>query len=99
MLRVTKRDQGDSVNFKLEGKLAGCWVDVMEQAWKRALADAPDRPVLIDLSGITYADAHGTELLGRMYRAGASLHATSLLAKGIVEDIESHQGEPAKTGL
>lgn len=92
MLRVTKRDSANPFDLKLEGKLAGRWVDVLEESWKQALEDSGGRPGGIDLSAVTYVDGRGMDLLGQMHRQGASLHGATCLAKGIVEDIESPQG-------
>jgi hypothetical protein len=89
MLRVTKRDSIDPFDLKLEGKLAGRWVDVLDQCWKQALDDAGGRPGGIDLTAVTYVDDRGMDLLGRIHRDGASLHGATCLAKGIVEDIQS----------
>ena len=96
MLRVTRRDELNAIDFKLEGKLTGSWVEVMEQAWSQALQESGGKPIRVDLTAVTYVDARGLELLGQIYRGGATLHATTCLAKGIVEDIQSRNGEPAK---
>lgn len=97
MLRVTKHDDVDVVDLKLEGKLAGCWVDVVEQCWKQALQDSSGKRIRVDLTAVAYVDGRGINLLNRMHGGGASLHAATFLAKGIVEDIQSGCGEPAKT--
>jgi anti-anti-sigma regulatory factor len=96
MLRVTKAERGSSTQFKLEGKLAGDWVEVMEQSWRQAVTESPDRSFLIDLTGITYIDAKGTKLLSEMHQQGAELRASTCLTKCIVEEIKSHSGDPAK---
>jgi anti-anti-sigma regulatory factor len=98
MLRITKAEQGNSTLFKLEGKLAGSWVEVMEQSWRQAVADSPGRPFVVDLTAITYIDTRGTQLLTEIHRNGAELRASSCLTKCIVEEIESRSGDPAKAG-
>jgi len=97
MLRVTKSDEADATNFKLEGKLASCWVDVLEQCWRQAAAEYAGKRIVVDLSALTYVDGRGTELLGRMYRDGADFQARTCLAKGIVEEIKSAMGGAAKS--
>jgi len=97
MLRVTKQDSADAFDLKLEGKLAGRWVDVVEQCWKQSLEESAGKPGGIDLTAVTYVDGRGMDLLGQMYRDGASLHGATCLAQGIVEDIHSlRNGEPGK---
>jgi anti-anti-sigma regulatory factor len=98
MLRITRAEEGSVTQFKLEGKLAGSFVEAMEQSWQQAITDFPARAFVIDLSAVTYVDAKGTELLTEMHRYGAELRASTCLIKAIVEDIKSRSGEPARTG-
>jgi ABC-type transporter Mla MlaB component len=90
MLRVTKSDNANGFDLKLEGKLSGRWVDVLAQCWKQAL-DSAGKPGRVDLTAVTYVDDGGMDLLGQMHREGASLHGATCLARGIVEDIQSVQ--------
>jgi len=98
MLKITSTEQDDATHFKLEGKLAGSWVEVMEQSWRQALADSPSRLFVIDLAAITYIDTRGTKLLTQIHRNGAELRASTCLTKCIVEEIESRGGSSAKAG-
>jgi len=96
MLRVTKSDEAGCVHLKLEGKLAGCWVEVMEQSWAEARAESRSARVSIDLNAVTYVDVQGARLLDQMYREGANFQATTCLAKGTVEEVKSRCREVAK---
>ena len=87
MLRVTRSEAAGKVSFKLEGKLAGSWVEVMEQSWKQAVAEGNQNPIVVDLNAITYVDERGTELLRDMHLSGVELSATTCLGKGIVEQV------------
>ena len=99
MLRVTKSTESGTTRLKLEGKLAGCWVEVMEECWTQVLAESGSDHVAIDLNAVTYVDARGGRLLDQMHREGAGFcAATTCLAKGIVEDIKLRCQEAAKTG-
>ena len=91
MLRVTKCEDVNTFDLKLEGKLAGCWVDVLAQCWSQALEGSDGKPGGVDLTALTYVDDRGMDLLGRIYRDGANLYGATCLAKGIVEDIQSLQ--------
>jgi len=97
MLRVTKSDETGATSFKLEGKLASCWVDVLEQCWRQAVAEYSGKRMVVDLNALTYVDGRGTELLGRMYRDGADFQARTCLAKGIVDEIKAAMGGAVKT--
>lgn len=97
MLRVTRTDEPAGACFKLEGKLAGSWVDVVEQSWKHMPPECASKHCAVDLSAITYVDSRGMELLGAMYSGGIELRASGCLGKGIVEQIRA-QHEAMKAG-
>jgi len=96
MLRVTRTEGPGGACFKLEGKLAGSWVDVVEHSWKQMPAECASKHCAVDLSALTYVDPRGMELLGAMYRGGIELRASGCLGKGIVEQIKT-QHEVVKT--
>jgi anti-anti-sigma regulatory factor len=91
MLRVTRRDSVKAFDLKLEGKLAGRWVDVLEQCWRQAVEESGGKRGRIDLTAVTYVDDRGMDLLGQIHRDGTDLYGSTCLAKGIVEDIQSPQ--------
>ena len=88
MLRVTRSESAGKIGFKLEGKLAGSWVEVMEQCWKQTVAEETQSPIAVDLSAITYVDERGTELLRQMHLSGVELSSATCLGKGIVEQVK-----------
>ena len=97
MLRITIRDEGPVTSFVVEGKLVGRWVTVLEDCWKRLLAVAPSRAVVVNLAAATFVDSEGRELLTRMRRAGATLVSAGCLMNAIVEEIEAECGEGGKS--
>jgi hypothetical protein len=96
MLRVSIDRDGSLITFKLEGKVAGEWVDELERAWLAA-----DRSMLIkvDLTGVTFVDEEGKKLLGRMVAQGSSLYATDCMNRSIVEQITRKRDPRAGNGL
>ncbi|HEY7543242.1 MAG TPA: hypothetical protein VID27_00075 [Blastocatellia bacterium] len=86
MLKVTREQNGETITLRLEGALAGQWVEEMLRCW-RELSEAHARSTRIDLSGLTWASSEGRELLALMYRNGAELVAADVLMKAIVEEI------------
>lgn len=88
MLKITKhRDAGsDSVSFKLEGRLAGPWVEELDTCW-RQMTSSPQGRTVVDLTGVTFVDGEGKALLTRMWQQGAELQAAGCLTKCIVEEI------------
>ncbi len=97
MLRVTRTDEPAGACFKLEGKLAGSWVDVVEQSWRHMPPECASKRCTVDLSAISYVDPRGMDLLAAMYRGGIELKASGCLGKGIVEQIKK-QNEAVKAG-
>lgn len=95
MLRVTKSEDGGITSLKLEGKLTGTWVDVLEQCWRHAIEGQGGKLLVVDLTSVAYVNGRGTELLEQMYLAGAELRAASCLGKGIVAQIKLRNGEAA----
>lgn len=96
MLKITKQRDGasGSVSFMLEGRLAGPWVEELEKCW-RQIAAIPENRAVIDMTGVTFVDAHGKALLTSMWQQGAELRASGCLTKCIVEEIT--KASPTKT--
>jgi hypothetical protein len=73
MLRITTSPENGNVPcIRLEGKLLQPWVDEVRGLF--AAADADPLPRL-DLSGVTFVDAAGTELLRELLRRGARIES------------------------
>jgi anti-anti-sigma regulatory factor len=83
VIRISQIHEGEQQGLLVEGKLSGDWVDVLENCW----LEAPTAPVRIDLSGITYIDEKGRELLARMIQDGAELRATGVMTRAVIEEI------------
>jgi hypothetical protein len=86
MLKITTRTDAGTVILKLEGRLAGPWVEELNRCWREA-ADSRRSSVLVDLTGVTFIAPEGKALLARMWRQGAKFHAMGCLNTCIVEGI------------
>jgi anti-anti-sigma regulatory factor len=71
----------------VEGTLSGDWVEVLEKSWLEAQRPRNGDPMRIDLSGVTWIDDKGRELLARMIRDGAELRATEVMTRAVIEEI------------
>lgn len=69
MLRITPAGADPAETLKLEGKLIGPWVAAL-----REICDG-GRQVRLDLSGVSYADVAGVQLLRELVARGAALTA------------------------
>ena len=91
MLRISFDNAAESVTVKLEGKVAGPWVDELEQTWYEFTRNKPAQSVVVDLSGVDFIDREGRKLVGWMFRQGAELQNGRLITQYIVDQIK-HEG-------
>jgi anti-anti-sigma regulatory factor len=87
MLRITVHDDPTSVTFRLEGRLAGSWVQELHDCWQRTFIASPKPSVRFELTDVTFIDAAGKEFLAARYREGHQLIAAGCLMKFIVAEI------------
>ena len=75
-LRITPEDSaGGRERFRLEGSLAGLYVEELGKALGPSLAQP--RRVALDLSGLTFVDAEGAQLLKDLLSRDVSIHGCS----------------------
>ncbi len=87
MLRVTTEEKDGEVRLRLEGRLAGPWVEEVERSWRAALAALGSRRLVVDLEEVAFVDAAGQELLAEMSRQGGRLSAGCPLMKYVISGI------------
>ena len=88
MLRITTRVIDGDVGLFVEGRLAGACVGELEKCWRRAIAGESPVPTVVDLTDVSFIDAHGKQLLAQMHEHGIKLIANGLMSKFFVEEIE-----------
>ena len=87
MLKITTLMNAESTVLRLEGRLAGPWVQELERCWNSAVG-TPTHPLLsVDLSAVTYVDSDGKDLLKKLHQQGAKLIASGCLTSCIVNEI------------
>lgn len=86
MLRITRtEDSLPAITFRLEGRIAGEWVAVLEEESRRTLGEG--REVVLDCAEVTFIDADGREMLRQMMCERVRLvHVSPLLASLLVGD-------------
>jgi hypothetical protein len=87
VIRISQIHEGEQQRMLVEGKLSGDWVDVLENCWLEAPHAPNGGPMRIDLSGVSYVDDKGRELLARMIQDGAELRATGVMTRAVIEEI------------
>jgi len=86
MLKIDTIESTSEIVFSLHGRLAGPWVDELESHWRRMQAMAGERPVRVDLSGVTGIDAAARYLLQLMRIRNVSLVGACLAIRASVDD-------------
>ena len=87
MLKITVHEEPRCLTLQLEGRLAGRWVQELEECWERTAATKQQPTVHVDLAGVTFVDADGQACLMVMHQQGVELVATDCLTKAIVAEI------------
>ena len=86
MLKIDTIESGSEIILTLHGRLAGPWVDELESHWRRMQATAGERPVRVDLSGVTGIDAAARYLLQLMRVRNVSLVGACLAIQASLDD-------------
>ena len=86
MLRITTYHGPEAEMLKLEGSVRGPWVSELEKVWLQA---SGDRNVHVDLSGVSFADSKGRDVLVGMERDGAILVGASAFMRQILNENRS----------
>jgi len=85
VLKITTQTDVTRTTFELDGKLAGPWVELLKECWRKTAGG--NGPVRVLLCDVTFVDEQGKSLLADMYRHGAELEADRCMTKAIVEQI------------
>ena len=93
MLRITTAEGPSATILRLEGKLAGPWVQELEECWRSGAGTDEPRGLRIDLREVTFIDAAGKDLLTRLHQDGAELVAGGCMTKAIIETITGGPGD------
>jgi hypothetical protein len=98
MLKVTTTNQNQTITMKLEGKLAGPWVQEVTRVWVDT-AQSPRSGYVVDLRSVTFIDRPGQALLATMSRQGARLIAADCLTRNIVDEITKESYSSGESGI
>jgi anti-anti-sigma regulatory factor len=98
MLKITTLTNPESTTFRLEGRLAGPWVQELERCWDSIVGTTTIHPLIVDLSAVTYVDSGGKDLLKKLHQNGVKLVASGCLTSCIVNEIVhvARRGERGK---
>jgi hypothetical protein len=93
-LRITIHENEVAMEIKLEGRMAGPWVDELTRVWKEKAPHLASRKLLLDLRDMTYSDAYGTQALRDIYlQTNAELLAGTPWTRFIAEQITRDEAQ------
>ena len=87
MLKITVQTWESVVRLKLEGALAGSWVQELETCWRLARQSSRSLPMEIDLTGCASVDEAGRYLLSLLHENGTRLLPGGVAMRGLVSAI------------
>jgi len=86
MLRITRIDEGlQTLRLRLEGKIVGDWVPVLEDELSRC---ARARRLVLDLAQVDFASTPAIQVLRAARARGAELQGVSPLVSSLIESLE-----------
>ena len=86
MLRISVTTGSHGTVVRLEGRLAGVWVDEFRNCWQR-LVPSGGHEILVDLDGVSFVDDAGVVLLRSMRANGALLTASTVMMRALVDEV------------
>ena len=88
MLRIYREDESRAITLRLEGTLAGDWVDVVEGCWQETLSEHGRRRIVVELDEVTTVDEKGEALLRHLHESGIMLRGRGIHNQYLVERIQ-----------
>jgi hypothetical protein len=93
VLRISIRQDRRDLSLVLEGRLVGPWVDELQRVCQQEGAPARERPLTVDLCGVTAMDTRGQALLDSLFKQGATLRCSDVMNQYLVEQM----AQPARS--
>jgi hypothetical protein len=102
-LKITIREDDQSIGITLEGRIAGPWIEELRGVWVEMSPKLSNRRLSLDLRNVIYSEAKGKQVLREIY---AQTHAelvtstpwTEYLAQEINGSFEEQSNEEVGNG-
>ncbi len=97
MLRISVKNEepGKRLLVEVEGRLAGAWVGELNRCWEGELARTATDTIVVRLANVSFVDETGTDLLRKMFQAGAKLEGSGCMVRALIAQIT---GAPFASG-
>jgi len=88
MLRITIVETPTEQKWTVEGRLVHPWISELKSTWTRTKTARRERKCVVDLTGVTFIDKGGENVLTELFKQGAELIATGCYTRHVVDNIE-----------
>jgi hypothetical protein len=88
MLRITIAETPTEQKWTVEGRLVHPWILKLKSTWTRTKTARRERKCVVDLTGVTFIDKSGENMLAQLCKQGAQLIATGCYTRHVVDNIE-----------
>jgi anti-anti-sigma factor len=91
MLKITTHtDNVDRPLLRIEGQVAGPWVEALRRACDENMSGPDSRPIVLDLAGVSFIDAEGVALFGELASRHAKLTNGSVYVAEQLKEVVGH---------
>ena len=98
-LRITFQNSAETVEMKLEGRVAGPWAGELNRVWVEAAPQFAEKKLIIDLHNVTYADAAGKQALRSIYdKTHAEFVANTPWTRFLAEEVTANKAAAVQEG-
>ena len=98
-LRITFQDTAETVEMRLEGRVAGPWASELDRVWGETAPRLASRKLIIDLHNVTYADSSGKRVLSSIYaQTQATFITNTPWAQFLAEEVTLNKALNAEEG-
>ena len=84
MIRITETEEDTSVLLRVEGRIVGEWVDLLDTTCREVGDEGVG--LILDLSGVTFVSFAGLDVLRRLRAGGVAFHDCPRYLKDLCDD-------------
>jgi anti-anti-sigma regulatory factor len=86
-ISVKNEESGKRLLLEVEGRLAGPWVGELSRCWDGELERTAAAAIVVRLANVSFVDETGTDLLRKMFQAGAKLEGSGCMVRALIAQI------------
>ena len=100
MLKITVEESEGAETIKLEGKIAGPWVEELNRTWHSLTPSLGRKQLELDMRGVAFVDGKGRQLLREIYQqTNACFHTDSPLTRYFADDAMRQSPKDGEEGV